>query len=192
MTDHVHMTDRAPAGRPLPLADRLLTLAPLLLALASVVALAGAFGFEYVLGLEPCVLCIAQRYPFAAVIALGLVAALVPGNNRAVRVTLLTLCGLVFLTGSGIAGFHVGVEQGWWEGTAGCSAPLPALPADGSLPDIDSLREQLLAQTSVVPCDQPQWFFLGVTMAGYNAAGSLVLAVLAFAAAALTARKTAA
>ena len=82
------------------------------------------------------------------------------------------LSALTFLIGSGIAAFHVGVEQHWWAGTSSCSAkPLGVLSAA----DIQAA----LSRPAVIPCDTPQWDLFGITMAGYNVAFSLGLAMLA-------------
>ena len=45
-----------------------------LLALGSAALLGGAFAFQYIGGLAPCVLCWYQRYPHMAAIVLGLLA----------------------------------------------------------------------------------------------------------------------
>ena len=88
--------------------------------------------------------------------------------------------------GVAIAFFHVGVEQHWWRGTADCHAPV----IDPNL-SVDALRQQLL-NTDFVPCDQIPWSLFGISMAGYNTAAYLVLALAAiWAARALKGRRTA-
>lgn len=123
-------------------------------------------------GLEPCILCIYQRYVYAAAAAVGLVGALL--DRPALGRPVMLLAGLVFLAGLGISIFHVGVEQHWWRGTDGCHAP--AIDLTQSL---DSLREQML-DTSFVPCDEISWSLFGISMAGYNAIVSLGLALASF------------
>ena len=61
--------------------------------------------------------------------------------------------------------FHAGVELGWWEGITRCTA------AGGA-----SLQDILSAP--LVRCDQVQWAFLGISMAGWNASLSLSGAAL--------------
>lgn len=143
---------------------------PLLFAGISALALALALISQYVFALPPCELCIWQRYPYAAVIALGVIGALLSGHSRARRATL-ALSVLAFLTGAAIAGFHVGVEQGWWEGLPGCQ--VPGIEAGMTVAE---LRAVIEAREQVVPCDEPAWTFLGVSMAGYNMLASLALA----------------
>ncbi len=150
-------------------------LSPALILAASVATLGGAFLFQYVDGLAPCVLCIYQRYPYGVTIALSALA-LFLSDGRA-RGALLLLCGLAFLAGAGIGVFHVGVEQHWWQGTAACTGG-DAGPA-GSL---EALKAQILA-APVVRCDQIAWSLFGISMAGYNVLISLALAAVSLAAA---------
>ena len=148
---------------------------PLLVLLASIATLGAAFAFQYIGGLQPCILCWYQRYPHAVAIVL-LLAALMVGSASPVGRALVALSGIALVVGAGIGVFHVGVEQHWWVGTASCGTT--ASPA-GSVAE---LRERLLA-TSVVRCDEAQWTLLGISMAGYNALISLGLTALCFIAA---------
>lgn len=136
-------------------------------ALAGAAILGSALAFQHWGGLAPCELCYWQRYPFWVAIPAGALAFAVPGWRPA----LLALAGIALAIGAGIAVFHVGVEQLWWEGTQACGARAPS----GS---IEELRARLLA-APVVRCDTPQWTLLGVTMAGYNVLLSGGLAALA-------------
>lgn len=146
---------------------------PVLLLAASAAMLGGAFAFQYIGGLRPCILCLWQRWPHAAVIVLALLV-LASSGRRRFQAFLIALAGLALLIGAGIAFFHVGVEQQWWEGTASCGGTLAGSGA-GSISDI---TEQLLA-TPVTRCDAVAWSLLGVSMAGYNFLFSLILGIVA-------------
>jgi disulfide bond formation protein DsbB len=139
--------------------------------LGSVVLLLAALGFQYLGGLAPCPLCLDQRWAHGVAIALGLVFLAWPRRGVAV------LAGLAVLVGAGIAAYHAGIELRWWAGPTTCTAPAPGAAPAGALLD------QILA-TPVVLCDQVAWSFLGLSMAGWNAVLSLVIAVLWFRAAA--------
>ena len=139
---------------------------PLLLLLASIAVLGTALASQYVGGLQPCVLCVYQRFPYVAVIVIAAAALFLPTGPRAAA---LGLAGLALLTGTGIAVFHVGVEQHWWQGTAECGS---AVAADS----LEALRAQVLA-APVVRCDEVPWSLFGISMAGYNALVSLGLGV---------------
>jgi disulfide bond formation protein DsbB len=142
--------------------------------LASAATVGGAFAFQYLGGYAPCILCWWQRYAHFAVIGFALLALLPVGPS--IRMGLLFCAGAAALTGTGIAVFHVGVEQHWWQGTAECGSTL------GPAGSIEELRQRLLMQP-VVRCDEVAWSLFGISMAGYNALISLGLAVLAFASA---------
>jgi disulfide bond formation protein DsbB len=123
---------------------------------------------QYFAGLEPCPLCIWQRYPHLVVVALGLI-----GWRWRPR-DMLGLIALVLLVGAGIAAYHVGVEQGWVALPAGCAAGQGAT-------SVEELR-QMLAEAPPA-CDQVSFTLLGLSLAGWNLLGSLVMAGIAAAAA---------
>jgi disulfide bond formation protein DsbB len=144
-----------------------------LILLASAATVGGAFAFQYLGGYAPCILCWWQRYAHFTVIAFAALALLpVPAALRAV---LLLGAAAAALTGTGIAVFHVGVEQHWWQGTAECGSTL------GPAGSIEEMRKMLLAQP-VVRCDEVVWSLFGISMAGYNALISLGLAAFGLAA----------
>lgn len=152
--------------------DRIMTpdrLVPVLVLAVSLGALAVALIAEHIFGLAPCPLCLYQRIPYAFA-ALVAVMAVASAPDAQARRRLVGVCAGLFLVGSGIAGYHVGVEQGWWAGTPACiAAPLSF--------SVEELRRALSAPV-VIPCDVPAWTLFGVSMAGYNMAASLVLAAL--------------
>lgn len=147
--------------------------APALLVLACLGALGSALASQYWGGLYPCVLCIYQRYAYGAAMAAAALAFLL-ANSAPGRRLALTGAGLAFAAGSAIAAFHVGVEQRWWQGTAGCQAP--QLPADAT---VEQLRNLLLNQP-FAPCDVVPWELFGISIAGFNVLASAVLAALSF------------
>ncbi len=145
-------------------------LLPALLVAVGLGALALALMAQYWGGLQPCVLCVYQRYAHGAAGGAGLIA-LALAAQPAARQLSTGLGGLALLAGAGIAAFHVGVEQHWWRGTDGCHSP----GFDSDL-TIDELREAMLG-TSFVPCDEIPWELFGISMAGYNLLFSLALGV---------------
>ena len=147
---------------------------PALVALAALVVLAAAFAFQYIGGLQPCVLCVYQRYPYGVVIALGIVGLLLP-RGRA-QAALLGLVAVVFLVDAGIAAFHVGVEQHWWAGTEACGGAAPTAPQN-----LNALMQSLGKQP--VRCDAIPWSLFGISMAGYNFLVALALAAFSVVAA---------
>ena len=136
----------------------------LALALIAALLLATVLALQYLAGLAPCPLCVWQRYPHLAVAVLGLI-----GWRWQAR-PMLGLIALVLLGGAGLAAYHVGVEQGWIALPAGCAAGQDAT-------SVEELR-QLLAEAPP-PCDQVGLTFAGLSLAGWNLIGSLVLAGIA-------------
>jgi disulfide bond formation protein DsbB len=139
----------------------------LLLALASAAILLAALALQYLGGLPPCPLCIWQRWPYLAVIALGLI-----GWRWRPR-AMLGIAALALLGGAGLAAYHVGIEQGWWALPAGCVA-------GGTAQSVEELR-RMLAEAPPA-CDQVGFTFLGLSLAGWNLVASLVMAAAATAA----------
>ena len=127
--------------------------------------LGGAFLFQLA-GYAPCAMCLWQRWPHAAAIALGLVA-LAGVAPRA-------MAGLAILaaaTASALGAYHAGVEQGWWAGPSACAG-------GGSLAGLSGA--DLLATDraeTVVLCTDIAWQW-GLSMAGWNAVLSAVLAAI--------------
>jgi disulfide bond formation protein DsbB len=149
--------------------------AALIVALAGVVTIAGAWFFELVIKLNPCPLCLEQRWPYYIGIPLALVTAFVAwrGAPRAlVIVGLLALAGLM-LWGVWLGVFHAGIEWKWWTGPQACSGA-PQLGGPGDL-----LKR--LESINITRCDEAAWRFLGVSLAGYNALISAALAAVALA-----------
>jgi disulfide bond formation protein DsbB len=140
--------------------------ATLLLLIASLTTLAGAWAFQ-VAGYDPCHLCLLQRWPHYALIVIA-AASLIFLQPRMQGIAL-KLLG-VLMVGSAIFGaYHAGVEWGFWPGPSTCTAT-GAL--SGALPDLTK---------PVVMCDQAALRILGTSLAGWNAVISFALALLAFA-----------
>jgi disulfide bond formation protein DsbB len=146
-------------------------LAPALALGVSLTALAAAYGSQYWGGLTPCVLCLYQRAAYGAVTLFAASALGFALKNREKSARFLTrLCALGFLTGAGIAFYHVGVEQHWWTGSEACVGA-----AARNAQTIEELRAQLMA-APLTRCDDVAWSLFGISMAGYNVFVSLVLA----------------
>ena len=121
--------------------------------------LGGALFSQYVGGLYPCEMCYWQRWPHGAAIVLALGAIATRANATRSRILVL-LAALAIAISGAIGVFHAGVELGYWEGITMCTAS-----GATSLQDILS--------TPLVRCDQVQWDFLSISMAGWNAIISL-------------------
>lgn len=134
-----------------------------LLALAVPAALlTGALGSQYLGGLTPCEMCHWQRWPHYAALALALAAFFaLPRHARPITVA----AALAILVSGAIGVFHAGVEAKLWNGLTQCTAA-----AGTSL--------EAILGAPVTRCDQVQWAFAGVSMAGWNAILSLSMGSL--------------
>jgi disulfide bond formation protein DsbB len=148
--------------------------AALAIAVVAAATLAGAWYFQLVLEILPCPLCLEQRYAYYLAVPLGVLVAIAAARDapRPLLVAGLVLLAAAALWNAGLGGYHAGVEWGFWQGPTDCTGPIVDLgKAGGLLGRLDSVK--------VVRCDEVQWRFLGISLAGYNVLISLLMAVLA-------------
>lgn len=123
---------------------------------------------QYGFNLNPCVLCVYQRWPYVAVIVLvvfsyGL-------RNRIPADGFKLLCALAFAITAGIAAFHVGVEQHWWAGTSSCTADVAKVTS------LSALKAQIMA-APITKCDEVAWQMFGISMAGFNFIFAVIMSI---------------
>jgi disulfide bond formation protein DsbB len=141
--------------------------------LAAAAMLAIAHAFETFGGYAPCLLCFKQRevYWWAGGLALGfMVLVRLPGGPRWRELTCWVLA-LVFLVGMGIAIYHAGAEWKFWPGPAVCAASNRGVTAA----DLAAFLNNS-AKLRPPSCEDAAWVFAGLSMAGWNAVASLILA----------------
>lgn len=146
------------------------------LALAMAATVGSALGFQHIGGYIPCKLCYEQRIPYyvgAPLMAVAFLSAAFSGPTWLTRL-LLAVGGLLMGYGVYLGVHHAGIEWGWWPGPTDCGAvELPAGGGTGGI--LDEIDK-------VVPpsCDKAALRILGLSLAGWNAIASLVLALVAF------------
>jgi disulfide bond formation protein DsbB len=125
------------------------------------IALAAAYISQYFFDIQPCILCLYQRKPFFAIIALTSLALIFFKSDKSRKITVY-ICALLLLINATIASYHVGVEKKIFQGPSTCSS--------GNLNDIDDLEKlkAALSETKAIKCDTPSFVFLGISMAGWN------------------------
>lgn len=146
--------------------------AGLTIAVVSFLALAGAWALQLLGGFEPCPLCLEQRIAYYIAVPGGIVAAMIAGNSPRVSAIILALCGVALLYNAGLGVYHAGAEWKFWPGPATCAGAqeLSRSPAD--------LIRSLQNNTQTVRCDEAALRVLGVSLAGYSALISTVLALV--------------
>ncbi|WP_334370563.1 disulfide bond formation protein B [Bradyrhizobium sp. AZCC 1719] len=151
-----------------------IVVAALAIAVVAAATLAGAWFFQLVLDIRPCPLCLEQRYAYYLAVPLGLLVAFAAsrGAPRQVALAGFAVLLLAALANAWLGGYHAGVEWQFWQGPTDCSGPLADLGSAGTL-------LQRLDTVKVIRCDEVQWRFLGLSLAGYNVLISLAMAAIA-------------
>ncbi len=152
--------------RPLPLR----ALVAFVLAL---IAILGALGSEHIPGMEPCELCLWQRWPYyIGLPILALVLVFWKQIPVILRIGLTLVVAVTFVVSIGLASYHAGVEYRIWPGPSSCTN----LDEQLSFADLDNPQ----AVERVIPCDVAPFTIFGISMAGFNALASAVIAGLLF------------
>lgn len=129
-----------------------------LLFVISLSSLGLAYFTQYVLGYEPCILCLYERIPYALLAVISAI------GFKAGKYTpsLLRLLSLILLTGLGLTIYHSGVEHGVFAPTKHCLSNI----------DYSALNvEQLMAQIYAMPiatCTVAPFKVFGLSMAEWN------------------------
>ena len=121
--------------------------------------LLSAYYFQYFGGLNPCQMCIWQRWPHFAVIFFSLLIIL----KKKYAVTFLIFATLSALTTSIIGIWHSGVELEFFYLPDGCSS--------SSLGSINNVQD--LINKPMISCNVIAWSFLGLSMTNWNTILSL-------------------
>lgn len=157
--------------------------AALAILVIAVLTIAGAWFFQLVMDIQPCPMCLEERYAYYAIMPLSALVAISSrlGSPRGVLLLGLVLLWLIALANAGFGAYHAGVEWGYWKGPSSCTGPLVNFGGGSLLDQLDKVK--------VVPCDVVQWRFLGISLAGYNALISLLMAAIAARGVAQTAKR---
>ena len=145
--------------------------ASLLILLVATATIAGAWFFQLVLDIQPCPLCLEQRYAYYALIPLSALVAI--GAARRARAACCYWCAARARGARQCRARHLPCwrRMGFLEG-ADSTGPVGNLGSAGSLLErLDTVK--------VVRCDEVQWRFLGISLAGYNVLISLSMAAIA-------------
>jgi len=148
--------------------------ASLAVTIIAAATLAGAWFFQLVLGIVPCPLCLEQRYAYYLAIPLGALVAIgaAKGAPRPLLLAGLAILVLAVLGNAVLGGYHAGVEWHFFRGPTDCTGPIGNLGSAGNLLErLDTVK--------VIRCDEVQWHFLGLSLAGYNVLISLLMAAIA-------------
>lgn len=119
-----------------------------------------AYVSQYFFGLKPCILCLYQRVPYFVIVFVSAIS-LAFLNKEVFRKIAVIACILSLFVNSGVAFYHVGVEKKIFKMTEKCSDSL------SSINSLEDLKKAIQAK-KITRCDEPEFFFLGLTMAAWN------------------------
>ena len=132
----------------------------------SAIALSFAFFIEYILGHQPCNLCILERIPYG--LSLVLISAIfILRKNEKFFILLLII---TFIFSLAISFYHYGIEQGFFEESAVCGVK------DFSE---NITKEDLLKQLSekTVSCKDVTFRILGLSLTSINIVLSIIFII---------------
>jgi disulfide bond formation protein DsbB len=139
-----------------------------LIFLISVIALVSAFFIEYVLGHQPCNLCILERIPYL----LAIIIILLNFKFSHYEKFFILLLSIIFLAGAIISLYHLGIEQGFIQESLVCD-----LKSGSNLLSKEEILKQL--QEKSVSCKDVTFKIFGLSLTSYNILISLLITVSA-------------
>tara|TARA_B110001452_G_scaffold266967_1_gene275237 strand:- start:1743 stop:2225 length:483 start_codon:yes stop_codon:yes gene_type:complete len=138
-----------------------------LLLLFSAFVLSAAYFIEYILGHQPCNLCIIERIPYLASIILITSIFIIKKYEKIILIIIL----LFFLFGSATSFYHFGIEQGFFSESLVCDL--------GKGSNILSANDLLLElEKKTISCKLVTFRVFGLSLATFNTVISLILSVI--------------
>ena len=134
--------------------------------LISIIALVSAFFIEYILGHQPCNLCILERIPyFLAIIVILL-------NYKFIEFEkfFILFLTIIFLFGTVLSLYHLGIEQGLIQESLVCD-----LKSGSNLLSKEEILKQL--QEKSVSCKDVTFKIFGLSLTSYNILLSLLICI---------------
>ena len=137
-----------------------------LILLISIIALISAFFIEYILGHQPCNLCILERIPyFLAIIVILL-------NYKFIEFEkfFILFLTIIFLFGTVLSLYHLGIEQGLIQESLVCD-----LKSGSNLLSKEEILKQL--QEKSISCKDVTFKIFGLSLTSYNILISLLITI---------------
>ena len=137
-----------------------------LIFLISIIALASAFFIEYILGHQPCNLCILERIPYLLALIIIVL------NYKFIQFEryFILLLILIFLAATILSLYHLGIEQGFIEESLVCD-----LKKGSDLLSKESILKQL--QEKNISCKDVTFKIIGLSLTSYNVIISLLITI---------------
>ena len=135
--------------------------------LVSLFALISAYFIEYVLGHQPCNLCLIERIPYMG----ALIIIIINYKFNHLEKYLILLLIFVFLTGTLISLYHLGIEQGFIKESFVCD-----LKNSSKILTKEEILQQL--QKKVVSCKDVTFKIFGFSLTTLNIIISLLITIV--------------
>ena len=134
--------------------------------LISIIALVSAFFIEYILGHQPCNLCVLERIPYFLAIIVVLL------NYKFIQFErfFILLLAIIFLAGTILSLYHLGIEQGFIQESLVCD-----LKSGSNLLSKEEILKQL--QEKSVSCKDVTFKIFGLSLTSYNILISLIITI---------------
>ena len=138
-----------------------------LILITSLVAIISAYFIEYVLGHQPCNLCLIERIPYGLSIILVTLNYFFKKNEKLIILLLI----LIFFLSFAISIYHLGIEQGLFKESGVCGSK--------NMTGIIS-KEEILKQfqEKTVSCKDVTFRIFGLSLTTFNIFISLFLSIL--------------
>ena len=134
--------------------------------LISFIALISAYFIEYVLGHQPCNLCVYERIPYF----LAILIILINYNYNKLEKYLILSLAIIFLIATILSLYHLGIEQGFIKESLLCD-----LEKGANIVDKDEILKQL--QQKSISCKDVTFKIFGLSLTNYNIIISLLLTI---------------
>tara|TARA_Y100001970_G_C14120101_1_gene795776 strand:+ start:115 stop:591 length:477 start_codon:yes stop_codon:yes gene_type:complete len=130
----------------------------------SLLAIFFALYVEFVLGYEPCKLCLYQRVPYVIAIFISFI-----GYNYFRNNGILILVVIIFSISVVISGYHYGIENNIFKEFSGCT--------DNSIEITNKLELLKSLNENIVSCKDVNFKLFGISLAGINLLFSLLIVI---------------
>ncbi len=134
--------------------------------LISFIALVSAYFIEYILGHQPCNLCLYERIPYFLAILIVLINY---KYNKLEKYIILSLA-IIFLIATILSLYHLGIEQGFIKESLLCD-----LEKGANILDKDEILKQL--QQKNISCKDVTFKIFGLSLTSYNIIISILLTI---------------
>ena len=133
----------------------------------SLISIISAFFIEYILGYQPCNLCLIERIPYGLSIILLILNYFLEKEEKFLILLLILIFSFSFI----ISFYHFGIEQGFFEESTICTMK--------NISDIIS-KEELLKQLQIktVSCKDVTFRIFGFSLTTFNIVLSFILVIL--------------